>query len=49
MYPTRQEAEALLADAARCNPGPWEAHSRVTAWCAEKIAQIGRASCRERV
>lgn len=39
MYPTRQEAEALLADAARCNPGPWEAHSRVTAWCAEKIAQ----------
>ena len=39
MYPTRQEAEALLADAARSNPGPWEAHSRVTAWCAEKIAQ----------
>lgn len=39
MYPMRQEAEALLAEAAQCNPGPWEAHSRVTARCAEKIAE----------
>ena len=31
MYPTRQEAEALLVDAGKCNPGPWEDHSRVTA------------------
>lgn len=28
----------LLADAASCNPGPWEDHSRVTAYCAERIA-----------
>lgn len=39
MYPTRQKAEELLADAAQCNPGPWEVHSRVTAWCAERIAR----------
>lgn len=38
MYPTREKAEALLAEAGRCNPGPWEDHSRVTARCAEKIA-----------
>ncbi len=39
MYPTKEKAEELLADAAQCNPGPWEAHSRVTAWCAERIAR----------
>lgn len=39
MYPTRQEAEALLVDAGKCNPGPWEDHSRVTAHCAERIAR----------
>lgn len=39
MYPTREKAEALLAEAGRCNPGPWEDHSRVTARCAERIAQ----------
>lgn len=38
MYPTRQEAEELLTEAGKCNPGPWEEHSRVTAYCAEKIA-----------
>ncbi len=39
MYPTREEAERLLIDAGKCNPGPWEDHSRVAARCAEKIAQ----------
>lgn len=39
MYPTRQEAEKLLLEAGKCNPGPWEDHSRVTAQCAEKIAR----------
>lgn len=39
MYPTRQEAERLLIEAGKCNPGPWEDHSRVAAQCAEKIAQ----------
>ncbi|MBD5515983.1 MAG: HD domain-containing protein [Lachnospiraceae bacterium] len=39
MYPTRQEAERLLKEAGKCNPGPWEDHSRVTAQCAEKIAR----------
>lgn len=43
MYPTRQEAENLLIEAGKCNPGPWECHSRVTAQCAEKIA----AACRD--
>ena len=39
MYPTRQKAEELLIEAGKCNPGPWEAHSRVTADCACKIAR----------
>lgn len=43
MYPTRQEAENLLIEAGKSNPGPWESHSRVTAQCAEKIA----AACRD--
>ena len=43
MLPARQEAEALLAEAERCNPGPWGAHSRVAARCAEAIA----AACPE--
>ena len=38
MLPARQEAEALLAEAERCNPGPWGEHSRVAARCAEAIA-----------
>jgi HD superfamily phosphohydrolase YqeK len=36
--PTRIEAEELLKEAERCNPGPWGNHSRVAAHCAEKIA-----------
>jgi HD superfamily phosphodiesterase len=32
------EAEELLKEAERCNPGPWGNHSRVAAHCAEKIA-----------
>ena len=39
MLPTRKEAERLLAEAEKCNPGPWGNHSRVAAHCAEKIAQ----------
>ena len=39
MLPTRKEAEKLLAEAEKCNPGPWGNHSRVAAHCAEKIAQ----------
>jgi HD superfamily phosphodiesterase len=38
MMPTRIEAEELLKEAERCNPGPWGDHSRVAAHCAEKIA-----------
>ncbi len=38
MLPTREQAEKLLADAEKCNPGAWGNHSRVTAYCAEKIA-----------
>ena len=38
-YPPRDEAEALVREAERCNPGPWGDHSRIAAMCAEKIAQ----------
>lgn len=38
MLPTREEAEELLKEAEKCNPGPWGNHSRVAAHCAEKIA-----------
>lgn len=38
MIPTREEAERLLAEAELCNPGPWGDHSRVAAFCAERIA-----------
>lgn len=38
MIPTRQQAEALLAEALPHNPGPWGNHSRTAAHCAEKIA-----------
>ena len=38
MLPTREEAEAILREAEKCNPGPWGNHSRVAAHCAEKIA-----------
>lgn len=39
MYPTRAEAEALIREAEPRNPGPWVAHSRTAAHCAEKIAE----------
>lgn len=39
MLPTREQAELLLKEAEKCNPGPWGNHSRVVAHCAEKIAQ----------
>lgn len=38
MLPSRTEAERLLEEAEKNNPGPWGDHSRVTAHCAEKIA-----------
>ena len=38
MIPTREEAEKLLIDGEKCNPGPWGDHSRTAAHCAEKIA-----------
>ena len=38
MLPTRMEAERLLEEAEKYNPGPWGNHSRVAAHCAEKIA-----------
>ncbi len=39
MYPTKEKAEELLIDAEKSNPGKWVDHSRITAHCAEKIAQ----------
>lgn len=39
MLPIREEAEKLLKEAEKCNPGPWGNHSRTAAHCAEKIAQ----------
>ena len=39
MYPDRITAEKLLAEAEKCNPGPWGNHSRTAAHCAEKIAE----------
>ena len=38
MLPTREQADALLIEAEKCNPGPWGKHSRTVAHCAEKIA-----------
>ena len=38
MYPTKEEAELLLKDAASCNPGRWVGHSKTAAHCAERIA-----------
>lgn len=39
MLPTREEAEILLRESVKCNPGPWGDHSRTVAHCAERIAQ----------
>lgn len=39
MLPTKEKAEELLREAEICNPGPWGAHSRTAARCAERIAQ----------
>ncbi len=38
MYPPREDAEKVLQEAEKCNPGPWGNHSRVAAHCAEAIA-----------
>jgi HD superfamily phosphodiesterase len=37
-YPSRIDAEKLLLEAEPHNPGKWVAHSRVAAFCAERIA-----------
>ncbi len=39
MLPTRENAEKLLIEAEKCNPGAWGNHSRIAAHCAEKIAK----------
>ncbi|HHX65143.1 MAG TPA: phosphohydrolase [Chloroflexi bacterium] len=36
--PTIAQAEAMLAEAERMNPGPWVAHNRVAGRCARAIA-----------
>ena len=38
MYPTREQAEALLKEGECLNPGPWGDHSRTAAHCAERVA-----------
>ena len=38
MFPTKQQAEELLKEAEKRNPGPWGNHSRTAAHCAERIA-----------
>ncbi len=38
-YPDIEKAEQLLKEAESCNPGPWGDHSRVAAFCAERIAK----------
>lgn len=40
MMPTRAEAEKILEEDGQCNFGPWVNHSRITAKCAEKIAEL---------
>lgn len=39
MLPTREEAERLLEESEKMNPGPWGNHSRTAAHCAECIAR----------
>jgi hypothetical protein len=38
-FPDRALAEEMLSEAAALNPGPWEAHSRMTAHAAQLIAE----------
>ena len=38
-YPEIEEAERMLCEAESRNPGPWGNHSRVAAFCAQRIAQ----------
>lgn len=39
MFPNREEAKKLLAEAEVHNPGAWVRHSEVVAFCAEQIAK----------
>ncbi|NLJ64923.1 MAG: HDOD domain-containing protein [Christensenellaceae bacterium] len=38
-YPSKEKAMQILKEAEKCNPGAWVRHSRVTAHCAQKIAE----------
>lgn len=38
MLPTIEEAEILLSEAYKMNPGPWVDHSRVVADCSRRVA-----------
>ena len=38
-FPERSDAERLLEEAEKLNPGPWTDHSRYVAHCAEAIAE----------
>jgi len=38
-FPSREEAEKIISESAKMNPGPWEAHCRVAAQCAYEIAK----------
>lgn len=38
MLPDRKEAEKILKEAEKCNPGMWGDHSRVAGMCAGRIA-----------
>lgn len=38
-YPTWEASQQLLKEAEACNPGPWGDHSRVCAFCAQRIAE----------
>lgn len=40
MLPTREEAEKLLEEGGKRNPGPWTAHSRTVACFAERTASF---------
>ena len=45
--PTRAEAELLLEEGVKKNPGPWREHSYAVAQAAEKIARAVNKNCDE--
>mgnify|MGYP002757014849 CR=1 FL=1 len=38
MLPSKEDAEKILVESGKLNPGPWVTHCRVAAYCAMKIA-----------